>query len=192
MTTEATDSKAQNDLRDSVKQRDSEGRFHHALYNGFRPALVFVVASAVFGAGLALVWHWLVDLPHFVVISGGTAQIDEQSMSHYFDTDFVYSILGIAAGLIIGIIGWFLFKDYGWPLVLLVLFAVLGAAATCWFLGVAIGPTGFEERLSAAVAGENVPIDFALRSPSAVLIWVLSALTPVLVGSIFTRDKTSR
>lgn len=186
MTTEATDSKTQ------LEQKSPEGLFHHALYAGFRPALIFVVASAVFGAGLALLWQWLVDLPNFVVISGGTAQIDEQSMAHYFDTDATYSALGIFAGLTIGIVGWFVFKDYGWPMVLLVLLAVLAAAGTCWFLGIAIGPNGFEERLSAAVAGESVPIDFALRSHSAVFIWVLFALTPVLLGSIVTRDKTSQ
>lgn len=150
--------------------------------------LVFLAACAVGGALLALLWHAVVRLPVYTVAADGSATTDERGLAGYIATDATYSMIGLAAGVVIGVVAWRLFGRQGWIVAVIAVAAAACAAVTCWWLGTAIGPGHFSARISAAQAGQAVPIDFQLRSASATLVWMFGAVAPVLVFSSLARE----
>lgn len=152
-----------------------------------RSALVFVAFCGVSGILLGGLWHLLVKLPFFTVSNGGVASIGETEMSHFFDADAMFCLIGGLAGLAIGILGWRIFKSRGMFALILVLVSISVCVLLCWIIGTAIGPNNFPDRISAANPGDRVLIDFKLRSWNAVLVWYLFALIPVMLGAAFSK-----
>lgn len=149
---------------------------------------IFLVSCALFGAVLAPVWHLLAPTPTYVVGPDGTATLKERALTEFFATDAWFTIIGLVAGVLVGLFAWWYFRDLGWPVIVLAVIGASVAALACWLLGTVIGPMNFTSRVAAAQPGDRVPIDFALRSTSAIVVWPFAALAPVLFGAAFSRD----
>ncbi|OYX13103.1 MAG: hypothetical protein B7Z15_08385, partial [Rhizobiales bacterium 32-66-8] len=129
-------------------------------------------AAMVLGSGVlgGLVWRSLVTLPAYSVGDSGAAQITEQALGQVFASDGVYVVIGMLVGLLVGVMAWRLFHRLGWPVAVIAVFGGLAAAGVCWLVGILQGPQNFADRISAAQPGELVPIDFELRTVSAVFV----------------------
>lgn len=143
----------------------------------------FLAGCVVVGVACALVWHAFVRLPEFVTGEDGSVSISERSIGRVFSIDAVYVLIGLIAGIGIGVLAWRLFARLGWLLALLAVGGALGAGAICWLIGVLIGPRNFDARVANAQAGDRIPVDFSLHAPSAVFVWALAAVIPVLLYS---------
>ena len=153
-----------------------------------RGVIVFLVFCAVLGVLSGLLWHAVVQLPTYTVQQSGAASTTERGLTEFFGTDAWFSAIGALCGALIGLLGWWLFRWLGWLVTVVVLVGANLAALIAWHLGEAFGPGNFAARISSATAGENLPIDFRLRSHSSVLVWLLFAVLPVLLFSALGRD----
>lgn len=151
---------------------------------------IWLLALIVVTGGLAcgMVWHWVVRVPNFITGEDGSATISERAASQVFRCDGAFVVIGLLAGLLIGVLSWRLLRHIGWLVSIVTAFAALLSGCCCWALGVMLGPNNFAERVSKAVAGDQVPIDFGLHSFAALLVWPLAAVLPILLYSTLNRD----
>ena len=97
-------------------------------------------------------------------------------------------VCGVVVGLVVGVLAWRWFGRTGWPVVVLAALVGAAAGALCWAVGYRIVPGSFAVRLAAAQPGDVVPIDLTVRARSALAVWPLFAVVPVLLGSSLGRD----
>ncbi len=154
-----------------------------------RGVVVYLLVSAVLGVLSGLLWHAVVHLPTYTMQASGAATTTERGLTGFFGTDAWYSLIGAACGAIVGLLGWWLFRWLGWVVTLVVLVGSNVAAIVAWWVGEALGPSNFAARISAAHAGQVLPIDFRLTAHSSVLVWLLFAVLPVLLFSALGRDE---
>lgn len=150
------------------------------------PNVVFFSVCVITGVLLGFGWHSIVRLPSYTLGDDMTAVIREYGLAQILATDVWFTVLGFFSGIGIGILGWLLFKEYRWVSVAVAVFGGLLTAAICWQVGVALGPTDFATRISTALPGEQVQIDFQLHAYIALLVWPFGAVLPVLIGSAFS------
>ncbi|AOH44931.1 hypothetical protein E5345_04505 [Propionibacterium sp. NM47_B9-13] len=151
--------------------------------------LLVIAIGIVLGGLAAPIWHSMVTLPTYTVGSDGAASTTEKGLTQVFSTDAVYCFIGLVVGLIIGCLSWVLMRRWGaWGVLAAGISACLSALA-CWWVGVLIGPDSFAERIASAKSGEVVPVDFALHTWVAVLVWLLAAMVPLLIASLLTARR---
>ena len=99
------------------------------------------------------------------------------------------AIAAAVVGLLAGVLAWRWFRRIGWPVVPLALLAATLAGLLCWWVGTSLDPDDFASRIATAHPGDDVPVDFRLRSLPALLVWPFFATIPVLLGSSLGRDE---
>lgn len=149
---------------------------------------VITAVCVITGALMGLFWHTVVTLPAYTITDDRAAIIREYGLTQFFSTDAWFSVIGLVAGLGIGMLVWYLFKGIGWPVAIIAVGAALLAAAICWGVGSLMGPSDFATRVSTANPGERVPVDFELRTWVSVVVWPFAAITPVLLASSLGRE----
>ncbi len=147
------------------------------------------VVAVLLGAFGALMWHASVPIPEWVVQPDGRAVLAQQDVLSLFAMDAHFSVIGIASGLVLGILSWVWIRSAGWVTAVVAAGSGLVAAMTCLTVAGLMGPGELEPRLAAANPGDEVAVAFTLHSPSAVAIWPFGALMAPLIGSAFTRDE---
>lgn len=151
---------------------------------------VFALAIVVIGVLSGVFWERVVVLPNFVLNEHLQAvPVLERELVTWFSSDSWFSLLGIVLGLGIGIWSWLWFKRTGWVVTLLATGGALAAALVCWQVGLWMAPESFEVRLARAGPGDVLPISFELRAWSAIFLWPLAAIIPVMLMSVFTSDS---
>lgn len=156
---------------------------------GFRSAvsraLVLTVLAVLVGAVCALLWANLTVLPVWTVMADGHAEATDTALTEVFSACFWYSVLAVGGGLAIGVAAWVRLRSVGWPVAVITAALAIVGGLTCWWLGELIGPGPFAERLAAAVPGDDVPIALRLSTPSALAIWVFTAVAvPLFAASL--------
>ncbi|MSS45509.1 hypothetical protein FYJ43_05525 [Cutibacterium sp. WCA-380-WT-3A] len=154
-----------------------------------RLSLFVIVAGIVLGGLAAPIWHSMVTLPTYTVGSDGAASTTEKGLTEVFSTDAMYCLIGVVVGVIIGCLSWIMMRQRGaWGVLAAATSACL-SALVCWWVGVLIGPDSFAERIASAKSGEAIPVDFALHTWVAVLVWLLAAMVPMLIASLVTASR---
>ncbi len=149
--------------------------------------LASVVAAVVIGGIGGVVWKLIVTLPYYSVGDKGAATTTERMLTNFVAPDAWYSVVAVVGGLLIGLLA-FRFVRLGWPAVVSTAFSALGAGLVCWGVGVLMGPNDFNARLTAAMPGDQVPIDFTLQAPVAIALWPFAAVVPLLLWSSLAPD----
>lgn len=149
----------------------------------------FCALAAGLGAGAGVVWWLIVPLPAYQLDSQGRASVSERGLTQFFGGDAWYCLLGLVVGVGLGVLGYRVLRELGWPLVPVVVIAGFGAGLLCWLVGYQLGPGEFTPRLAHADVGGSVPIALTLRSKAAVLFWPLCVVTPVLFAASLGRDN---
>jgi len=145
----------------------------------------------VAGLFAGLLWHLLSSPPNYTIGADHGAIITEQGLSQAFAMDIWFLFIGVAVGLAVGAIGWVLFHQEGWPMVVVVIGGALIAGLLAWLFGQWFGPHGFAERVVAAEPGDRVPMDLQLHSLWLLLVWPLAAILPVLGLAIWNQFRRS-
>lgn len=143
----------------------------------------------VVGIVSGLIWNRSVELPTYQVADDFRATIEESQLTHLMATDVMYCLIGVIAGLILGILAWALF--YNRPITAMIV-ALIGSAVGGILTRVVaqfIGPKDFNTRISAAEPGSTVRADFAGHTWVPLALWVGVAMVPILVGVLFIRGR---
>ena len=155
----------------------------------FGRRVVALLALALgLGALVGVLWWLVVDLPGYLVDSGGRASTSERGLADFIAGDAWFALLGFFAGLLIGCLAWARLNQLGWPVVLVAAMAAAAAALVCWLVGYQLGPTDFTARLAAAPPGQLVEIELTLRAKASLLVWPFAATVPVLLASSLGHD----
>ncbi len=157
-----------------------------------RPVALLLSVSVLLGGVLGVLWNLVVDLPTYVIDANSGASTTERGLTEFFGSDAWYVLFAAVGGLVIGVLTWWWTGRRGWLCVLLALGAALLAGLMCWGAGLALGPHDFDQRIAQARPGDRVEIDFALRSWTALLVWPMMAMVPILVGSSFGSEPEAR
>lgn len=144
--------------------------------------------AAVVGALGGALWSMVVDLPGYEIQPDGAALIGEEGLARIAFSDVWFVTIGAVIGLGLGFVVWRWFRALGWPVALLAIGAGLVAGLVAWWFGELLGPGSFADRVSAAQPGDVVPVALQLRSWSALWVWAMAALVPVMLGSTFASD----
>ncbi|MDR2975591.1 MAG: hypothetical protein LBV00_12955 [Propionibacteriaceae bacterium] len=150
--------------------------------------LVYVGIVLVIGVFAGIGWNRLVKLPSYTIGNDFRATIPESGLARIAATDVWYSLIGAAAGAIIGMVAWFLFRRLGWLVTVAAAVGALVAGFAARAAGEFIGPRGFDQRVALATRGDAVPIDFALHSWVPLAVWVALAMAPVAIGAALNRQ----
>jgi hypothetical protein len=149
----------------------------------------FLALSTGLGAAAGVLWWLVVSLPAYHLDSQGRASVTERDLTRFFGGDAWFCLLGLLVGVLLGIFGYRLLRDLGWPLVLVVVIGGAAAGLFCWAVGYQLGPGEFTPRLAHADPGGSVPIALTIRAKAALLFWPLCAVTPVLLASSLGKDS---
>lgn len=148
----------------------------------------FLALSLGLGAASGVLWWQVAPLPAYQLDSQGRASVTERGLTQFFSGDAWFCLIGLVVGVGLGVLGYRLLRDLGWPLVLVVVIAGTAAGLLCWAVGYQLGPGEFTPRLADASPGGTVPIALTIRAKAALLFWPLCAVTPVLLASSLGRD----
>ena len=131
----------------------------------------------------------MVSLPAYQLDSQGRASVSERDLTRFFSGDAWFCLLGLVVGVGLGVLGYRLLRDLGWPLVLVVVIGGAAAGLVCWAVGYQLGPGKFTPRLAQTDPKGSVPIALTLQAKAALLFWPLCAVTPVLLTSSLGKDN---
>lgn len=159
---------------------DDSGRvpLHHSILGR---VLIVAAVAVVLGVVSALVWRALVNLPTYTVTDHGTAVISDSGLTRFIAADAWFALIGLPLGVGLGYLVWTWCRTMGWPIALVAVGAGLLAARMCLTTAALIGPANFAERLASANPGERVSVDLALTTSTALLVWPLATLIPILL-----------
>jgi hypothetical protein len=144
---------------------------------------------AVVAVVSGFVWNVVVTVPSYLLDDTFRASIPESELAQMAASDVYFTFVGAVAGLVLGATAWILFRHLEWVVTII---AILGAIIA-WYItslvGEFIGPRRFEERIAQADPGELVRMDFTAHTWVPLVVWIGMAVVPVLVGSLFRREK---
>ncbi|EPD32796.1 hypothetical protein QP568_08420 [Propionimicrobium lymphophilum] len=153
--------------------------------------LLFAAICMVLGAVCGIIWNLLVTPPAFVIAQDGSAILTEAAAGKIFKSDLVNVFIGLIVGGAIGTISWAFFRVRGLLSIIAAIFGALCSGLLCWVVGFLLGPRDFSYRVAEAAIGVEVPVDFTLRSPSILAVWVFGALLAVVLFSAFENSPES-
>ena len=151
-----------------------------------RPAAVVVAVLAVAGFAVGLLWWWLAPRADFRITSSGPTVIGNPSEELLASDDVIFALLMAGAGLLAGLLAWFLLRRRRGVGVLLGV--ALGSAVTAviaWQLGELLGPAPSKAEISRV--GTTVTTGLGLNSLAALAVGPFFAVLAYLVASLFVR-----
>lgn len=149
--------------------------------------LGYLGVAVLVGALAGWIWRTTTVLPGYTVQADGHAVISEIGLTRLFEAEARYSLIGMVGGLVLGVLAVLLLRHRGWRIVLWAVLAPVLAGLVAWGVGV-VGATPLHDRLAGASVGRTVPVDLALHTPVAVLLWPFLAMLPVLLYSTFSAE----
>ncbi|MFF5671605.1 ABC transporter permease [Streptomyces hygroscopicus] len=153
-------------------------------------ASLVAIAVAVAGVLLGLLWLWLA--PKVPLISDGSAVYLKNSEGEdAIGADGVFTLLGLAFGVVSAVVVFLLFRHGGIALVIGLAIGGVLASVIAWRLGVWLGPTS-DVVAHAKSVGKGVTFDGPLKlgAKGALLAWSVAAMVVhlVLTGLFGPRD----
>ncbi len=155
------------------------------LWHDLRAGLLTVVVTVLVGAPVGLLWAALA--PRVTVeVSGEDVQVLDTYTDGFIAVDAWFLAAVVVAGLVGGVVAWWLGADHG-PAVVLGL--VVGGLAAAWIasrVGGEVDRVTARQLVEAGVQGRR-EVAVQLRSTSALLGWPLTSLLAYLALSLARR-----
>ena len=157
------------------------------MWHDVRAGLLTVAVTVLVGAPVGLLWAALA--PRVTVeVAGEDVQVLEATSDGFIAADAWFFAAVIVAGLVGGVLTWWLGDDHG-PAVVLGL--VLGGLAAAWIAGRVGGEVdrvSVQQLVDSGVQGRR-QLAVRLRSTSALLGWPIASLLAFLALSVTRRPS---
>ncbi|CAI9410148.1 hypothetical protein [Aestuariimicrobium sp. T2.26MG-19.2B] len=151
---------------------------------------LFALVCLVGGLLAGFVWNVVVVRPVYVMGNDSVATTTERGLAQFFGADAWFSVIGLVGGALIGWLAWIRHGRQGWPVVPLAVVGSCLAGLLAWGFGIFLDSGDFASRIAAAKAGDQIPIELALRAKAALAVWPFGAVLPVLAASSLTDDES--
>jgi hypothetical protein len=148
-------------------------------------------AAAVGGIPAGFLWGALAPRVLVRVVSSGTAEIVRPETSAFIAADLWFCLIGVAGGLLTGVLGYRLAVRRHGPAAAAGLIAgALGAAAITLWIGDNYGLAGFRHQLAHSPPGTRLHASLALGATSGLVFWPLAAAFVIAVSELAARLRT--
>ncbi|MGI8697098.1 MAG: DUF2567 domain-containing protein [Mycobacteriales bacterium] len=170
------------------------GGFHHLIPRRaeVRDGAVVVLGCLILGLPAGAIWAALAPRLIYQVTKAGTAYELNVESERLFAGDGWFIVAGMAAGLLTGLLSWWLPRRSRGP-VLLVIVAVgsLAGSLVAWRFGAFLGrhPTPVEANATLQHVGATLRQRLSLRAKVALLSWPLVTMFFYILHSSFARDS---
>lgn len=165
-----------------------QGRLAELWNSSLWRVVIYLAANVALGALCGLMWSLITDRPSYRISTSLNATISERAQTDIIGADVVFTFVTGFAGLLIGVVGWFVWHRKGWLVTTIPLIGAFIASFTAWRMGLALSGSGFSERLATAGVGDVVPVDLELRALSALLVAPFAAVIPIMLMAAFWPD----
>jgi hypothetical protein len=135
-----------------------------------------VAASALAGVAAGFGWAALAPRPLLVMTGRGMAGLLNVETRAFITADAVFCLIGLAGGVLSGLLGYLLaVRRFGPPAMLAVIAGALAAALTARWTGEWAGLGAFHHLLATLPAGARLRDELALGATGALAFWPLAA-----------------
>jgi hypothetical protein len=148
-----------------------------------------VVALAVVGGPLGLLWHYLSPTVPVINVGGGRIVVNDPSPEEYVAADGWFTLLGFVFGLAAAIVAWFVLRRHRGPWLLAgVTLGTLAGAVVAWQAGRMIGLGGYQDwrETSAQAATFQAPPD--LHAYGVLLVPAFAAVIALTLMAGWSND----
>jgi hypothetical protein len=159
------------------------------LWHDVRAGLLTVAVTVLVGAPVGLLWAALAPRVTVEVI-GEDVQVLGAYRDGFIAVDAWFFAAVVVAGLVGGVLAWWLGAAHGPAVVLGLVVGGLGAAWIAGRVGGEVDPVTVEQLLESGVQGRR-ELAVRLRSTSALLGWPLASLLAFLALSVARRPAAS-
>lgn len=147
-------------------------------------------ATAVWGIPAGFLWGALAPRMLVQVVSKGTAEIVQPETSAFIVADLWFCLIGVAGGLLTGVLGYLLAVRRRGPAAAAgLIVGALGAAAVTLWLGENYGLAGFRHQLAHSPPGTQLHASLALGATSGLVFWPLAAAFVIAVSELAVRSR---
>lgn len=150
---------------------------------------LFLLVCLLGGLLAGFIWDVVVVRPEYVMGDDSVASTNERGLTQFFAADAWFVLIGLVAGVLIGWFAWLRYGRTGWPVVPMAVLGALVAAGLAWGFGIFLDSGDFENQIATAKAGDHIPIELALKARTALLVWPLAAMLPILAAASLSDDE---
>lgn len=157
--------------------------------------VVTLAGSALIGLIGGLIWGEWAPRAALQEIGSGTAEVINAETRAFFGADVWFSAIGVAAGLLTGLLGYrFAVAARAGAAraavtAALIVGAVAGEFLMLW-LGERVGLSSYNQHLASSAKGTVFPASLALGAKSALVFWPLLTAVIVLIAEWGTRSAS--
>jgi len=147
-------------------------------------------ATAVWGIPAGFLWGALAPRVLVQVVSKGTAEIVQPETSAFIVADLCFCLIGVAGGLVTGVLGYLLAVRRRGPAAAAgLIVGALGAAAVTLGIGDHYGQAGFRHQLAHSPPGTHLHASLALGATSGLVFWPLATAFVIAVSELAVRSR---
>lgn len=155
------------------------------LRGELRAALLAVLALAVAGVPVGAIWSLVTPHVRIVITAAGPDLLTYETDA-FFAGDGSFFLMGLAAGLVAGAVGWLLRRYRGPVLLAAVVLGSLVGAVVAWQVGRHAGLAHYHQLLHSTQVGRQFDKPVALRGKSVLLAQAFMAALTYLVLAVWS------
>ncbi|SRR6266487_1938330 len=176
---------------DGVPSRASRGE---ATTASLVATLGILAGSALVGGAGGYAWSRLAPRVAYVVIGGGSADVVNAETTAFIVGDAWYCLIGLAGGLIIGVLGYLLaVRRHGPAPMVGILAGSIAAGYAARWIGQNSGVAGFNRQLLTSRPGTVLHAPLSLGGQSPIAFWPLAACLAAggLAFAVILRERAA-
>jgi hypothetical protein len=162
---------------------------HRPLSRTLAATAAVVVALALLGGPLGLLWHYLAPTVPVINAGDGRVLINDQSPEEYIAADAWFAIIGLIFGLAVAVIAWLVLRRYRGPwLVAGVTLGALAAAAVAWQAGRLIGLGAYDDWQRTSVLRDTYQAPPDIHAYGVLLVPAFAAAIVLTLAAGWSND----
>jgi Protein of unknown function (DUF2567) len=159
------------------------------LHRTLAAAGLTIVALAVLGGPLGLIWHFLSPTVPVINAGDGRIVINEQSPEQFVAADGWFTLLGFVFGLIVAVVAWLVLRRFRGPWLLIsVTVGTFAASVTAWQIGRLIGLGAYQDWQRTSTLRDTYQAPPDLHAYAVLLVPAFAAVIVLTLAAGWSND----